>query len=200
MNDDLVGSKEPFSLFLDWLREAEQTEPSDPNAMALATVDDQGLPDVRMVLLKACDARGFSFYTNKESAKGTQIKAHPEVALCFHWKSLGRQVRARGRVEKVSDDEADAYFQTRPRGSRIGAWASRQSRPVASRAGLEEAVAAETARFGEGFVPRPPYWGGFRLLPVAVEFWRAGPFRLHDRIRFRRADLDGPWESERLFP
>lgn len=200
MNHDLEGGKDPIALFLHWLDEAERSEPADANAMALATVDEAGLPDIRMVLLKACDPRGFSFYTNIESAKGQQIKARPRAALCFHWKSLGRQVRARGEVEVVAGDEADAYFQTRPRGSQIGAWASQQSQPVASRAALEAAVAAATERLGAGQIPRPPNWGGYRLLPLSIEFWHNRPFRLHDRLRFHRPVPAGPWESERLFP
>lgn len=198
MNYDFGTGKDPISLFQSWLSEAELSEPSDPNAMALATVDSDGMPDVRMVLLKGCDQRGFTFYTNLESTKGRQIRAHPKVALCFHWKSLARQVRVRGPVEPVSDSEADAYFLSRARGSQIGAWASRQSRPLASRTVLEEAVAAESARFEGGDVARPPHWSGFRVLPRTIEFWANGPYRLHDRFVFT-ASADG-WGSERLYP
>ena len=191
-------STDPFALFDSWLAEAQASEPNDPNAMALATVDDDGLPDVRMVLLKGFDPRGLVFFTNYESAKGTELLAHPKAALCFHWKSLRRQVRVRGPVTPVSAAEADEYFQSRDRGSRIGAWASKQSRPLESRFALEKAVATYTAKFGFGDIPRPDYWSGFRLAPVSIEFWKNGAFRLHDRIRFT---LDGgAWTKTRLYP
>jgi pyridoxamine 5'-phosphate oxidase len=190
---------EPFRLFADWLEDATKSEINDPNGVALATVDQDGLPDVRMVLLKGFDEQGFVFYTNFESAKGRQILASMKAAMCFHWKSLRRQVRVRGPVEVVSEAEADAYYQTRPRGSRIGAWASKQSRPLESRFALEKAVAEYTAKYAIGEVPRPDYWSGFRIVPRHIEFWHDRPFRLHDRVRFTRTD-DGGWEKERLYP
>jgi pyridoxamine 5'-phosphate oxidase len=196
---DLDGVTDPFALFGEWLAEATANEPNDPTAMALATVDDSGLPDVRMVLLKGFDGNGFVFYTNLESRKGMQLTAHPKAALCFHWKSLRRQVRIRGPVEQVEPTEADQYFASRPRLSRIGAWASRQSAPLESRFALEKAVARYTARFAAGAVPRPPHWSGFRLLPTEIEFWRDGAFRLHDRRRFSRKD-GGSWDATSLFP
>lgn len=196
---DLSGAQDPFLLFGEWLARATSSEPNDPNAVALATVDASGMPDVRMVLLKGFDPQGFVFYTNLESRKGEQLAAAPRAALCFHWKSLRRQVRVRGRVEPVSAAEADAYYQQRPRLSRIGAWASRQSRPLESRRVLEEAVIRVTEEFGEAAIPRPPHWSGFRLVPVEIEFWRDAPYRLHDRLRFSRKG-EGLWTSVRLFP
>jgi pyridoxamine 5'-phosphate oxidase len=195
-----LGSGEPFLLFSQWLAEAEKSEPNDPNAMALATVDADGLPDIRMVLLKGLDDRGFVFYTNTQSAKGNELTGNPKAALLFHWKSLRRQVRIRGPVERVTDAEADSYYATRPRGSRIGAWASQQSRPLESRFALEKAVASYTAKFGLGEIPRPPHWTGFRILPVQVEFWHDRPFRLHDRLVFRLAGEGGGWSREQLYP
>jgi pyridoxamine 5'-phosphate oxidase len=195
---DFTEIEEPFGLFRTWMADAEASEPNDPNAMALATVDENGLPDVRMVLLKGADERGFVFYTNTESAKGVELATTPKAALVLHWKSLRRQVRVRGPVTRVSDAEADAYFASRPRDSRIGAWASQQSRPLESRAAFEAAIAEIDARFAGGDVPRPAYWTGFRVAPVQIEFWRDRPFRLHDRIRFVRAG-EG-WERTRLFP
>ena len=198
---DFTQAEDPFALFGEWLAEAEGSEPNDPNAMALATVDAAGLPDVRMVLMKGYDAAGFVFYTNLESAKGAELAAHPKAALLFHWKSLRRQVRIRGAVERVTPEEADAYFATRPRGSRIGAWASAQSRPLAERSILEEAVATLTAKYGEDEIPRPAHWSGFRILPVEIEFWHDRPFRLHDRVRFTRAmPGEGAWTRTRLYP
>jgi pyridoxamine 5'-phosphate oxidase len=193
-NDD------PFALFGAWFTEAEASEPNDPNAMALATVAADGMPSVRMVLLKGFDETGFVFFTNLESRKGEQLKANPTAALCFHWKTLQRSVRVEGLVTPVSPAEADAYFATRPRSSRIGAWASKQSRPLASRFDLERRIAEYTARFGLGEVPRPPFWSGFRLAPLRIEFWKNGAFRLHDRLVFTRADLAEGWTIERLFP
>ncbi len=196
---DFTEHAEPFRLFSEWLADATKSEPNDPNGVALATVDADGMPDVRMVLLKGFDEQGFVFYTNFESAKGREILATMKAAMCFHWKSLRRQVRIRGPVEIVSDAEADAYFATRPRGSRIGAWASKQSRPLESRFALEKAVAEYTARHAIGEIPRPVHWSGFRIVPQAIEFWHDRPFRLHDRIVFSRT-ADGGWEKTRLYP
>jgi pyridoxamine 5'-phosphate oxidase len=198
MTRDFEQTTDPIALFGEWLREAEASEPNDPTAMALATVDESGLPDVRMVLLKEFDADGFVFFTNFESAKGRELIANPKAALCFHWKSLRRSVRVRGNVSQVSEAEADAYFATRPRGSRIGAWASQQSRPLESRFALEKAVATYTAKYGVGTIPRPGYWSGFRVAAEHMEFWADRPFRLHDRLRFERTE-DG-WQKTRLYP
>ena len=195
---DFTEASEPLTLFANWFGDAEKTEPNDPNAVALATVDADGLPDVRMVLLKGYDERGFVFYTNFESAKGVEILGSMKAAMCFHWKSLRRQVRLRGPVEIVSDDEADAYYASRARGSRIGAWASKQSRPLESRFALEKAVTEYTARHAIGDIPRPPYWSGFRIMPQTIEFWHDRPFRLHDRLVFSR-DGEG-WRTTRLYP
>jgi pyridoxamine 5'-phosphate oxidase len=197
-DESIFDRAEPVGLFLDWLADARASEPNDPNAMSLATVDADGRPDARMVLLKDVDARGFTFYSNRESAKGLALAAHPAAALLFHWKSLRRQVRVRGAVEPVSEAEADAYFASRARESRIGAWASDQSRPLDSRETLERAVARETAHFGDGDVPRPERWTGWRVVPDSVEFWRDRPFRLHDRLRFDRTGAD--WSKTRLWP
>jgi pyridoxamine 5'-phosphate oxidase len=198
MNGDFTDATEPFSLFAEWFDEAKAHEPNDPEAMALATVDPDGMPNVRMVLLKGVDEHGFVFFTNFESAKGREVLAAPKAALCLHWKSLRRQVRVRGTVTPVSAAEADAYFDSRPRGARIGAWASQQSRPLESRFALEKAVASYTAKFGVGEIPRPEHWSGFRVAPTSIEFWRSGTFRLHDRIVFTRTD-DG-WDKSRLYP
>jgi pyridoxamine 5'-phosphate oxidase len=197
---DFFAETEPLRLFDGWLEEARRSEPNDPNAMALATTDEAGMPDVRMVLLKGADRDGFVFYTNAESAKGRELETSPRAALVFHWKSLRRQVRVRGPVERVTDEEADTYFASRPRGSRIGAWASQQSRPLESRFALEKAVAAFTARHALGEIPRPPYWTGFRVRPVQIEFWHDRPFRLHDRVVFRRETPNGEWTKTRLYP
>ncbi|MFG1463518.1 pyridoxamine 5'-phosphate oxidase [Xanthobacter sp. DSM 24535] len=197
---DFTESTEPFRLFSEWLGEAERTEPNDPNAMTIATVDQDGLPDARMVLLKGLDERGFVFFTNTESAKGRELADNPKAALVFHWKSLRRQVRVRGPVERVTEAEANAYFATRPRLSQIGAWASQQSRPLEGRFAFEAAVAATTAKYALGTVPRPPHWTGFRIVPVAIEFWHDRPFRLHDRIVFRRPEPVGEWMRTRLYP
>lgn len=195
----LFAESEPFALFERWLTEAKAKEPNDPNAMALATADADGSPDVRMVLLKGLD-RGFVFYSNAESAKGRQLAANARAAIVLHWKSLRRQVRARGLIEPVSAEEADAYFQTRDRGARIGAWASSQSRPLEDRLALEKRIAEFAAKFGLGAVPRPAHWRGYRLVPLSIEFWRDRPFRLHDRLTFSRSAPDARWAKQRLYP
>jgi len=197
---EIVAAAEPIQHFLDWFAEAKRREPSDPEAMALATVDANGLPNVRIVLLKDVSAAGFVFYTNLESAKGAELAAQPKAALCFHWKSLERQVRVRGGVIRVSDSEADAYFATRPKDSQIGAWASRQSRPLEGRFALEKEIARYAARHVIGAVPRPAHWSGFCIQPLSIEFWRARPFRLHDRLLYKRESLGAPWTTQRLFP
>jgi pyridoxamine 5'-phosphate oxidase len=202
---DFAEAGEPFALFEAWFGEAQTHEPNDPNAFALATVDAAGMPNVRMVLLKGIDgaehpARGFVFYTDFGSAKGTELLASGKAALNFHWKSLRRQVRVRGLVSVVSDAEADAYFATRPRGSRLGAWASQQSRRLESRFALEKAVALVTAKYPIGEIPRPPYWSGFRVTPLEIEFWHDRPFRLHERVVFRRAATNDEWSKQRLYP
>jgi pyridoxamine 5'-phosphate oxidase len=196
----LHDGADPFALFDDWMKDAAKAEPNDPNAMALATVDADGLPDVRMVLLKGVDARGFVFYTNTDSAKGLELGANAKAALLFHWKSLRRQVRVRGPVETVTAEEADAYFATRPRGSQIGAWASDQSRPLPDRLALERRVAEFGLKFGLGKPPRPPHWSGYRVLPQAIEFWRDRPFRLHERLAFSREAPEAAWTVARLYP
>jgi len=200
MSGDFAEASEPFDLFRAWLAEATKSEINDPNGMAVATADTGGLPNLRMVLMKEFDARGFVFYTNYESAKGRELLANPQAAGLFHWKSLRRQVRFRGSVEQVTAAEADAYFASRPRDARIGAWASQQSRPLESRFALEKAVVYHGARFAVGEVPRPPYWSGFRIVPVEIEFWHDRPFRLHDRVVFRRADASQDWSRTRLYP
>lgn len=198
ITSDFTEESEPFTLFAQWLADATESEPNDPNALALATVDDEGLPNVRMVLLKGFDQDGFVFYTNYESQKGRELLGARKAAMCFHWKSLRRQVRIRGPVETVTDAEADEYYASRARGSRIGAWASKQSRPLESRFALEKAVAEYTAKFGLGDIPRPPHWSGFRLKPSAIEFWHDRKFRLHDRVEFKR--IDGGWDKVRMYP
>jgi len=203
---DFTAADKPFAMFERWFAEAESLESNDPNAMALATVDADGLPNVRMVLLKGLDPatrgaeRGFVFFTNLESAKGRELAASGKAALLFHWKSLRRQVRVRGTVASVSPAEADAYFASRARGSRIGAWASTQSRPLESRFALEKAVALVTARYPLGEIPRPPHWSGFRVTPLEIELWHDRPFRLHDRVVFRRPSPDAAWAKSRLYP
>ena len=191
---------EPLRLFAAWFAEAKRAEPVNPDAMALATVDADGLPNARMVLLKGFDERGFVFYTNLDSVKGHELAGAPKAALTFYWKTLARQVRTRGTVEPVSAPEADAYFATRSRMAQIGAWASKQSAALESRLAFEKAVARYTAKFAVGAVPRPPYWSGYRVNPLEIEFWHERPFRLHDRIVFRRADANTPWSKTRLYP
>ena len=204
MNDlslaEFTEAADPFALFELWLKEAAVSEINDPEAMALATVDADGLPDARMILCKGVDARGVVFYSNVESAKGSELKGQPKAAALFHWKSLRRQVRFRGAVAELGASESDAYFATRPRGSQIGAWASQQSRPLESRAALEAAVEAYERRFGSGGVPRPEYWRGYRLEPVEIEFWRDRPSRLHERLQFKRLNPGSPWEKRLLYP
>ncbi|MDB5602109.1 MAG: Pyridoxamine 5-phosphate oxidase [Xanthobacteraceae bacterium] len=197
---DFTQADEPLALFAAWFAQAEKSEPADANAMALATADAEGLPNVRMVLLKGLDPRGFVFYTNLTSQKGRELDANPQAALVFHWKSLTRQVRARGRIERVTDAEADTYFATRSRSSQIGAWASQQSQPLETRLAFEAAIARYTVQYGLGKVPRPPHWSGFRVVPSEIEFWHDRPFRLHDRIVFRRDASDSAWTKTRLYP
>ena len=196
----IAASSDPFELFQDWMRDAQGAEPNDPNAMALATAGDGGMPNVRMVLLKGADAGGFVFYSNAGSAKGRELAANPHAAINFHWKTLRRAVRAQGHVTQVSDAEADAYFATRPRDSQIGAWASDQSRAMEGRFVFEKRIAEYVLKFGLGKVPRPPHWTGWRIAPLRFEFWRDRPFRLHDRLVYVRDSVTAPWRTERLFP
>lgn len=197
---DFTAADEPFRLFAAWLGEATAREPRDPTAMTLATVDADGLPNARMVLLKGVDERGFVFYTNVDSQKGRELDVHPQAALVFHWKSLNRQVRVRGAVEPVTAAEADAYFATRPKQAQIGAWASKQSAPLESRLAFEKAVATYAAKYALGNIPRPPHWSGYRIMPLRMEFWQERPFRLHDRVEFTRPGLGGPWNKTQLYP
>lgn len=207
MHDHTIGLKKddleennPLSLFEDWLALANEQESNDPSAMALASVDADGMPNVRMVLMRRHDERGFVFFTNFESQKGEELLGQDKAAACFHWKSIRKSVRIRGLVEVVSDEEADEYFFSRPLGSRIGAWASKQSRELESRFALEKQVAKYTAKFGISKIPRPEYWSGFRIKPLSIEFWSDGKFRLHDRFHYQRTDLDQPWNMRRLYP
>jgi pyridoxamine 5'-phosphate oxidase len=197
---DFTEADEPLRLFDAWLAEATKSEPADPTAMALATVDADGLPNVRMVLMKGFDPQGFVFYTNLDSQKGRELAAQPKGALVFHWKSLSRQVRLRGPIERVDDAEADAYFATRPRLAQVGAWASKQSAPLESRMAFEKAIAFTMAKFAVGAIPRPPNWSGYRLKPLTIEFWQDRPYRLHDRIVFNRGGEGEPWCKTRLYP
>jgi len=197
---DFTAAGEPLRLFAAWFDEAKRSEPVNPEAMTLATVDPDGLPNARMVLLKGFDERGFVFYTNSESIKGHELAAAPKAALTFYWKSLQRQVRLRGAVEAVSAEEADAYFASRSRMAQIGAWASKQSTALESRLAFEKAIARFTAKFATGTVPRPPHWSGYRVVPREIEFWQERQFRLHDRISFARASLSAPWTKARLYP
>lgn len=197
----MTAADEPLTRFAEWLADAERSEPNDPNAMALATVGADGAPSVRMVLLKGADARGFVFYTNLGSRKAAELRANPQAALCFHWKTLRRQVRVEGRIEEVGGEEADAYFATRARVSQLGAWASKQSQPLRGRFELEARVAKYTARFVVGAVPRPPFWSGFCVVPASIEFWEDRPFRLHMRHVYRRAaESPSGWAVEELYP
>ncbi|MDA9531308.1 pyridoxamine 5'-phosphate oxidase [Bradyrhizobium sp. CCBAU 25338] len=197
---DFTAADEPFALFEAWLNEATKSEPNDPNAMALATVDPDGLPDVRMVLMKGFDTEGFVFYSHIASQKGRELAANPKAALLFHWKSLRRQVRIRGNVTPVTDTEADAYFATRPKQAQIGAWASKQSQELESRFAFEQAIAKVATRYVIGEVPRPPGWSGWRITPLRIEFWHDRPFRLHDRIEFRRDAAGQKWSKTRMYP
>ena len=197
---DFTEADEPLRLFADWFAEAQRAEPVNPNAMTLATVDADGLPNARMVLLKDFDERGFVFYSNADSIKGHELAAAPKAALTFYWKALQRQVRLRGSVEPVSQAEADAYFASRSRMAQICAWASKQSSALESRLAFEKAIARFTAKYAIGTVPRPPYWSGYRVVPQEIEFWQERPFRLHDRVTFRRANPSAPWSKTRLYP
>jgi pyridoxamine 5'-phosphate oxidase len=197
---DFTEADEPFRLFAAWFAEAKSAEPNNPDAMAIATVNADGLPNVRMVLLKGFDQRGFVFYTNLGSVKAHELDGAPKAALTFYWKTLQRQVRARGNVEPVSVEEADAYFASRSRMAQIGAWASKQSSPLESRMALEKAIARYAAKFAIGNVPRPPFWSGYRVVPEEIEFWQERLYRLHDRIAFTRAGVAEPWTKTRLYP
>ena len=200
ISGDFTEAHEPFGLFAAWFAEAVKSEPNDPNAMSLATVDSGGLPDVRMVLLKGYDEQGFVFYSHIDSAKGRELAANPKAAILFHWKSLRRQIRVRGTVTPVTSQEADAYFATRPKQAQIGAWASKQSKPLESRMAFEKAIALHAAKYVVGDVPRPEGWSGWRIAPMAFEFWHDRPFRLHDRIEFTRETPGASWAKTRLYP
>lgn len=199
-SETMFAAEEPLTLISDWMNEAWAAKERDSNAMALASVDADGRPNVRMVLAKQIDLKGIVFYTNFESQKGGELQANPCASICFYWKTLRRQVRARGAIEKGTTAEADAYYASRDRESQIGAWASQQSRPLKDRAEFEQEIARVAAQFGEGDIPRPPHWAGFRLVPTEVEFWHERDFRLHDRLVFTRAKLGNPWVKTRLFP
>ncbi|MDO8875218.1 MAG: pyridoxamine 5'-phosphate oxidase [Pseudolabrys sp.] len=197
---DFTEADEPMALFAAWLADATASEPRDPNAMTVATVDTSGMPNARMVLLKGADSRGFVFYTNVDSQKGQELAATAKAALVFHWKSLNRQVRVRGHVENVTAEEADAYFASRPKQAQIGAWASKQSQPLESRLAFEKAIAVNAAKYAIGAVPRPPNWSGYRIVPAQIEFWHDRPFRLHDRVVFKRSAPGEAWSKTRLYP
>jgi len=199
-NTDFITPADPWALFREWYALAEKHEPSDPNAMSLATLGSDSMPSVRILLLKDFDAKGFVFFTNRQSRKGEQLLSHPKAALCLHWKSLRRQIRAEGIITPVSDAESDAYHATRPRGSQIGAWASQQSRTLKDRNDLEQRAAELDKQYEGKTIPRPPYWGGYRLTPLLIEFWQERPFRLHDRIVYRRRSDKDAWSIERLYP
>ena len=196
----IAARPDPLELFHSWMKDAEASEPNDANAMALATADADGRPNVRMVLLKGADASGFVFYSNEQSIKGEELAANPHAAINLHWKTLRKAVRVQGTVSRVSDAEADAYFASRPKDSQIGAWASPQSRPMEGRWAFEKRIAEYALKYGIGKVPRPPYWTGWRITPLRIEFWRDKPFRLHDRLVYSRANAASPWTTERLFP
>jgi pyridoxamine 5'-phosphate oxidase len=200
ISGDFTAAEEPFRLFAVWYEEAVKSEPRDPNAMTLATVDQNGLPNARTVLMKGADENGFVFYTNTASQKGRELETHAKAALVFHWKSLNKQVRVRGLVERVTDNEADAYFASRPRQAQIGAWASEQSAPLESRFVFEKAIARYAAKYALGDVPRPPHWSGYRIVPLSIEFWQERRFRLHDRIEFTRSQPSDAWRKTRLYP
>jgi len=197
---EITPTESPFDLFTQWFGEAKDKEPSDPNAMVLATVGADGFPTARAMLMKSYDIDGFVFYTNQQSRKSDQLRDSDKVCLCFYWKSLYRQVHVEGCVAPVSQIESDAYFATRPRASQIGAWASNQSRPLASREELALRIKELTAQFEDKIVPRPPHWGGYRVTPLRIEFWSGHPFRLHDRFVYRRGSESETWTTERLFP
>ena len=199
-NADFIPTPTPWPLLTEWFAEAEKTEINDANAMSLATVGTDGMPSVRIMLLKGFDENGFVFFTNRTSKKGGQLAAHAKAALCFHWKSLRRQIRVEGTIAQVSDAESDEYFSTRPRGSQIGAWASKQSQPLSSRAELEQHVAEVNQQYEGKDVSRPPHWGGYRVTPTLIEVWQDREFRLHDRFVYRRENPTSPWVIERQYP